>query len=343
MTEILDFVWLLFQGTTVVAAVALRGRKLGLAGVVGFGGSALLDFTSMIFGVAVPSLNSAIFMLAVPFLLGKRGTARQTIAATLAMLTTAYTSTVMGNSLSGSTFVELVGGSLVLLLAFVTGLVMRFRQTSKNHLISSLRSQERETLARDLHDTVAHRVSAIMVQAQAGQVLLQGNQTEGVRTALETIENEGGQALAEMREVVSTLRDSPGNSRWALAPLSDSSSFPPVRVVQTGNTESVSIEVSEVIYRIAQEAVTNARRHSIDASEVTVSLSCEPHTIILRVENDGAPVGNIDTEEEPADAGSGYGLVGMRERASTISASVSAGPQSDGGWLVELLIPRGNH
>lgn len=338
-------VLLTLQAAAVVAAVALRGRKLGWAGVVGFGGSVVLDLVSAIFGAAGPSLVTAMFLLLLPFLAGKRGTIRQCIVVVVSMLLAACASVFFGAGPTWEQLVEFFGGAVVLLLIFAAGLIVRFRRSSKVHLTSSLRSQERETLARDLHDTVAHRVSAMLVQAQAGQTLLAGGSTEGALTALETIESEGNKALAEMREVVSTLRDSASNSRWSLATLTDDSSLPPVRVTQIGDVSSCSVEVQKVLYRVAQEAVTNARRHAHGASKIVVRVDYSANQVRLTVEDDGKSKDQSSGESNAS--GDGFGLQGMRERAQTLGGQLSAGPiagsspVAGGGWRVELTVPRG--
>ncbi len=87
------------------------------------------------------------------------------------------------------------------------------------------------------------------------------------------------------------------------------------------------------MFRIAQESVTNALRHARGATRVIVRVTDEDGSIRIQVRDDGAG--------EPAGWGTGYGLVGMNERAVLLGGRLTAGPQPDGGWLVDAVLPRG--
>lgn len=328
-------VLLTLQGAAVIAAVALRHQKLGLAGVIGFGGSALIELAAALARVGSPMLVSGFCMLIVPYLLGKRGTFRQVISGTVSMAAAVIMSVFVGGS-GTQNVADLVGGSAVLALCYAAGVVARFRQTAQDHLLVSLQSQERESLARDLHDTVAHRVSAMLVQAQAGQALLARGHNQELTKTLESIEHEGNQALAEMRQVVSTLRASLGNNRWNVVTLADRSGSPQVQVSQTGDVAAWPGIVQEVVYRVAQEAVTNARRHATGAALITVSLESTSTALVLRVNDDGTTAGDL-----PLNPDAGFGIPGMQERAAIVAGTIAAGPKLGGGWQIELKVPRG--
>src|SRR5690606_35765552 len=135
------------------------------------------------------------------------------------------------------------------------------------------RTGERADLARDLHDTIAHHVSAIAVQAQAGQAVAD---PERARDVLAAIEREAAAALAEMRTVVGTLRNGDGAELTPQRGIGDLG-----RLAGTGGALAVDVDVgtdvgpigqpvSAAIFRIAQESITTATRHARGATRVVV-------------------------------------------------------------------------
>ena len=106
----------------------------------------------------------------------------------------------------GSPVVDQVVGFAFLLLPAVIGAAVRFQATARQRQLERMRSRERERLARELHDTVAHHVSAIVIRAQAGRVLA-GTDPAAALEALEGVEEEGARTLEEMRAMVAALRD----------------------------------------------------------------------------------------------------------------------------------------
>ncbi|MBG0566484.1 histidine kinase [Actinoplanes aureus] len=102
---------------------------------------------------------------------------------------------------------ETTAGIALVLLAAALGASVRYRSIAREQLIVQAKLQEREQLARELHDTVAHHVSAIAIQAQAGLFLARSSSLSGATEAIETINREAARALAEMRTMVSALRD----------------------------------------------------------------------------------------------------------------------------------------
>jgi signal transduction histidine kinase len=95
----------------------------------------------------------------------------------------------------------------VLLFACALGVAVRLQGTSREQLVEQAKLQEREQLARELHDTVAHHVTAITIQAQAGMYLAKASSLTGAAESLALIEREAGLALSEMRAMVGALRD----------------------------------------------------------------------------------------------------------------------------------------
>ena len=107
---------------------------------------------------------------------------------------------------------------------------------------------------------------------------------------------------------------------------------PVVRVRRDGDLTDLPHPVEGAVYRICQEAVTNAIRHSLNATTVTVQVTGDADVVRLRVHDDGDAA-------RPAN-GVGYGLLGMAERAKLLGGTFHAGPDPAGGWTVEATLPR---
>ena len=138
--------------------------------------------------------------------------------------------------------------------------------------------------------------------------------------------------------MVGVLRDSQDTElapRQGLAEverLADSVHSPPlVEVTLSGELDDVSPAVGAAIFRLAQESITNARRHARHATRVTVAVAGGQDEVRLTVLDDGSA---------GASAPAGYGLVGMRERATLLGGTFQAGPTVDRGWRVEAVLPR---
>jgi signal transduction histidine kinase len=194
-------------------------------------------------------------------------------------------------------------------------------------------------LARELHDTVAHHVSAIAVQAQAGGVVA-GIQPEKAAEVLAAIESEASRTLAEMRSMVRVLREdeavayAPQPGVADLPALARADVTPTVEVSLDGSVARLAGPVDAALYRLAQESLTNALRHARGASRVGIDVCQEGASVRLRVSDDGR------TEPGPPPE-RGFGLLGMAERAHLLGGSLSAGPGPAGGWVVEAVLPVG--
>jgi signal transduction histidine kinase len=235
---------------------------------------------------------------------------------------------------------DIVGSLAVLFGVSAIGVAVRFRARARARELDQVKHVERERLARDLHDTVAHHVSAMAIRAQAGLVTAEAEPSAATE-ALRDIETEAVRALAEMRALVRVLRTdepaelTPGRGIADLAQLAGPSrGGPTVDVELVGDVEGLSAPVSAAVYRLAQEAVTNARRHARDATRIAVSVAADEQSVRLRVNDDGEP--------SPAllPAAAGYGLVGMVERAGLLGGTCQAGPDPGRGWTVTAVLPR---
>jgi signal transduction histidine kinase len=235
---------------------------------------------------------------------------------------------------------DALGGAAVLLSAAALGVAARYRAVAREQLVEQAKLQERELLARELHDTVAHHVSAIATQAQAGLVLARSVPAGGATEALEVIDREAARALAEMRTMVGALRDARGSAppvpRHRLADIealaASGADSLPVDVELCGDLAGLAPSLESALYRVAQESVTNARRHAQDATRVAITVTGNAADVQLRISDDG---GRTATSALP-----GYGLVGMSERVALLGGTLTAGSGSGGGWSVHVVLPR---
>ncbi|MFG1947681.1 sensor histidine kinase [Nonomuraea sp. NPDC048826] len=232
---------------------------------------------------------------------------------------------------------EASGGLTVLLAALALGAAFRFRAGARARELEQVKSLERERLARDLHDTVAHHISAMAIRAQAG-LATSGTRPEAAAEALRVIEAEAARALDEMRAMVRVLRHDeqadpePGRGIADLRRLAERSpSGPPVDVEISGDLDGLSPSVGTTIYRLAQESVTNARRHARHATRIEVRVAADDTSVRLRVSDDG------QGRQNPTP---GYGLIGMAERAGLLGGTCVAGPEHGRGWTVTAVLPR---
>jgi signal transduction histidine kinase len=205
-------------------------------------------------------------------------------------------------------------------------------------------------MARDLHDVVAHNIAVINVQANTALHLMD-RQPERARTALSTINDVSKQALVELRSVLGVLRDvdSGGGAPRAPAPglarLGDlvdhaNAAGLTVRVEDDGAAAQLPADVDLSAYRIIQEALTNAARHS-GGTRATVRLGYAGHGLELEVDDDGPPAARSPSPSAggTGNGGSGNGIAGMTERASALGGTLNAGPRPGGGFQVRAWLP----
>ncbi len=199
-------------------------------------------------------------------------------------------------------------------------------------------AEERVRIARELHDIVAHAISIVVVQAQAGQRVLEGEQASA-REALGSIETTGRQALVEMRRLLGILRKE--DRELALAPRPSLAHVDilaervreaglPVELRVEGEAKPLPPGVDVSAYRIVQEALTNALKHAGPASAQVV-VRYRPEGIELEISDDGR--GRADGSE------GGHGLVGMRERAALVGGHVESGTNGGRGYTVRARLP----
>lgn len=199
---------------------------------------------------------------------------------------------------------------------------------------------DRVRIARELHDVVAHHVSAMGVQAGAARTVLERD-PGAARAALAGIETSARDALSELRQLLETLRtsdaDTPDASTVQLAALDDLVSHAqenglPTTLTIIGDAVEVPELVQVNVYRVAQEALTNARRHGGPGASADVRLRYGRGALELEIVNNGRVA---------ALARPGLGIVGMRERAAASGGELIAEPRARGGFLVRFSVPLG--
>lgn len=245
---------------------------------------------------------------------------------------------------------SIVIGAGFLLLPAAVGAAVRFQRAARQRAAEQARTTERERLARELHDTVAHHVSGIVIQAQAGQAVAASDPTRAV-AVLATVEEAATRALADMRAIVGLLREdgvaerAPAPGIGDLARLVDATpdgaaagstaEGPVVGLVVDGEVADVGPALGAAVYRLVQESITNARRHAHRAQRIDVAVARVGDAVRVQVVDDGrsGPGDGGDAD------GGGYGLAGMAERVELLGGTFHAGPRPDGGWGVVAELP----
>jgi signal transduction histidine kinase len=198
---------------------------------------------------------------------------------------------------------------------------------------------ERGRLAREMHDVLAHSLSALALQLETTRLLARDRNTDGdVTRAIDQAHHLAATGLEEARRAIATERGDalPGPERIGLlADAFGEQSGLPVAVEVRGEPRELSPEARLAMYRTAQEALTNVRRHATP-DRVEVHLDYLPESTVLVVE-DHAPAGT-PTPVMLGTAANGYGLTGMRERAELLGGQLLAAPTGD-GFRVELRLP----
>ena len=245
-----------------------------------------------------------------------------------------------------------VRNTAFVLLAVAAGEVIRSRRVSEQRMVQTAEQQtlrrvgeERLRIAREIHDVVAHAMTAINVQAGVAAHLLERDPNQAY-DALRNIKHTSGAALTDLRSTLEMLRDpssaappGPPAGLGDTAELTGGLQAAGVTVtLDIDSAADVPAPVQSVAYRIVQEALTNVARHA-QASAVTVSVRRVPGAITVEVIDDGAAAA-----QAPAGENLGNGVRGMRERAAALGGKLDAGPRGippTRGWRVHALLPMG--
>lgn len=210
----------------------------------------------------------------------------------------------------------------------------------QNQLVDQAVEDERLRIARELHDVVAHHVTAMGVQSAAARRLLDRD-TDAAKDSLKQVESSARMAVADLRTMVLTLREADDGAE-SLPTLAD------VEVLVSevrgqgldatfetiGDAPELSPAAELTAYRVVQEGLTNATKHAGPGAHVDVRLRAVAEGLEVEVSDDGR--GRPDSTP-----GTGNGLRGMRERVTAVGGTVEAGPKPRGGFRVRATIPSG--
>jgi signal transduction histidine kinase len=243
-------------------------------------------------------------------------------------------------------------GLMVGYLPFLVGLAFRANANQNEELtervstmerqreaeVTAALAEERARIARDLHDVIAHSVTVMLVQAGAAQEVLATDPGRAT-LALSSVQEAGRQALREMSTLLGMQHGLPDDGSLSPQPGLDQlgplirqagAGGIPVTLTITGEPYDVSPGIQVSLYRVVQESMTNARKHS-SATRIGVTLTYAAREVVAEIRNDGAPTGTGQ--------GSGRGIVGMRERVDIYGGRLDAGPCAEGGYRVVASIP----
>ncbi|MEV4262779.1 histidine kinase [Kribbella sp. NPDC049584] len=191
---------------------------------------------------------------------------------------------------------------------------------------------ERQRLAREMHDVLAHSLSALLLQLEGASVLAATDERLG--PVIERARRLAGSGLDEARNAITTLREGgtmPGPGELsALAARFERDTGVRCELSVGGDAHPLDADAQLAVYRVAQESLTNIAKHAAGQERVSVLLSYEAGVARLVVEDHGV-------RGQAADSG-GYGLTGMRERAELVGGRLVAGPTPT-GFRVELEVP----
>ncbi|MFE2528007.1 sensor histidine kinase [Streptomyces sp. NPDC059382] len=239
-------------------------------------------------------------------------------------------------------------GFLTLLAAAfaLLGVYLRAEDRRRRSTAEQVRQAERLELARDLHDHVAHHVTAIIVQAQAGEHIAERDAATALRL-FSDIERTGQDGLVAMSRMVRLLRD-PGTREQAAPPtpaltrvgdLVRRADTPEQRtwltVSEDVDSTTWSPQLAKSVERLVQEGLTNVRKHARGATSVHVLLGSEGDRVVVRV-RDNATGGH---RARPRFRPSGFGLIGLTERLTELGGELDSGPMPEGGWELGASIP----
>ena len=330
---------------TLIFAAALAWRRSAprLAAAVAVGSFALC---AVLGGYPATTLAMVFSAMLVSFSIGLLLTGRASAIAALGFLGATWLDIVVTPDDDYELISDLAfTGVIIVAMPWFAGRALRgWRERAEElerlteHVARIAVLDERARIAREMHDVVAHSVSLMVVQAGGARSMLDEDVEES-RAALRSIEEAGRGALQELRRALGMLRD--GDAPVDLAPQPGTDQLQelaartgraglPVELEVHGTPGKVPPGVDLAVYRIVQEALTNALKHA-GAGRARVELSWTPRTLELTVADDGR--GSVNGH------GGGHGLIGMRERVAAYGGTFSAGPGAGGGYEVRACLP----
>ena len=334
---------------------------LSLAGSVGWGIASVIDhrWAAADFGLAEGAALTLILVACY-----RRAAGRQRIVTALVALAVLTLPLRLG--WSPDVVPILLAAFAVSALAAATGSALRATDVSHRSAVSATRRAEREEMARELHDVVAHHVTGMVVLTQAARAIVDEPAVAQRRTspvrgaladprlddALATVERAGAEALTSLRSMVAVLRSS--DLDGGEAPLEPTLSGADLaEVVRRFRASGAAVHVDytvapfarllpapvqAAVHRVAQESLTNVSRYARGAEWVRVEIArTRTHTVVTVSDSGGH--GEEVVGSDWAGSSGGFGIVGMRERVSVLGGSLEAGPTPGGGWTVRAQVP----
>ncbi|GAB6898746.1 hypothetical protein JCM9957A_18360 [Kineosporia succinea] len=233
-------------------------------------------------------------------------------------------------------------------VSVIIGWSLRESEETGERKLAAVLAAERQDIARDLHDDLAHHVTGILVMAQAAA--LTTGPDPAARAAFDQIERASVEALESMRRIVSVLRIDDGEvaaARRGPDWPADLEALTQRFEHTTGVKTQLTVEVGDVppvhrqaVLRVIQEALTNVSRHARDVTRAVVRVDRDRRGLRVVVTDDGRAETGDGPRSTPRNTatGGGFGLIGLRERAKALGGKVRAG-RSGGGWQVEVSLP----
>lgn len=284
-------------------------------------------------------------------LLTVRTTTRRGKATTAAVYTLPLVIATLLLPLRVQQWPQLVAGAylmtVVVTVAVSIGCTIRALESRKERTAREVRQAERLSLARDLHDLIAHHMTGIIVQANAA-LTIHAAAPAKVEPILRNIVDSGTETLEATRRLVRVLRENdhgtmrPGDLLTELAELVAAHSVAcaggdgtaRLEATAAARTAHLAPEVEISVLRLVQEALTNVRRHAPGARTV-VHLDAEPAWVRVTVTN----TPSAHSAAKPIGGHGGYGLTGLRERVEALDGTLHTGPLPGGGWQVQAALP----
>lgn len=242
----------------------------------------------------------------------------------------------------GETLPEYVVFFLALTLAWGIGSWLRSTRIAEAErrrlLAEATRTAERTRIARELHDVVTHHVTAMVVQAESARYLTAA--PDRLDETLASVTDTGRRAISDLRHLLDVLNPdhttpAPEDDEGLLAVVEQArKAGQPVEFTEEGTPAASRGSADLVAHRVVQESLTNALKHA-HGSRTTVRVHHRPEEITVNVGTDGVGRSGV------VPAGSGRGLIGLRERVEVLGGDLTAGPREDGGFTVSARIPAG--
>lgn len=323
------------HGVALVLPLLVRRAHPLRALVTAFAAASLVPLFTTLTGRAWTDLHTTAAILALAYTLLRWGSGREAARGVLVVAALYVVSLVGGRFRDVE---SAVGAAVVMAFPALLGVTVRLRANAHLRDIEAARLAERAQIARELHDSVAHHLSAIVLHAQGGILVAEARPDEAVK-ALHVALEVAGAALGELRTIVRALRDVgapelvPPRTLADLEDLAADDASPRVVVSVEGDIVDVPAPLQAAAYRIAHEAVTNARKHAVGATIIAVAVCVNVRALEVTVTDDGqgpAPRGRT---------GLGLGLVGMAERAAMLGGTLDVGPLPARGFRVAAVFP----